>query len=71
VCDFLLVMLAVGTRSAELPRVADDEWPLATSTTARSCLPFCGEFKPDGIRSKLNKCDLAFKVEHVAFKVEQ
>ena len=25
VCDFLHVMLAVGTRSAELPRVADGE----------------------------------------------
>ena len=32
---------------------------------------FADEFKPDGLRSKLNKCDLAFKVEHVAFKVEQ
>jgi hypothetical protein len=34
-------------------------------------LTFADKFKPDGLRSKLNKCDLAFKVEHVAFKVEQ
>jgi hypothetical protein len=34
-------------------------------------LTFFAEFMPDGLRSKLNKCDLAFKVEHVAFKVEQ